>query len=232
MWLSYFQSEKSWLGPSSIRTGTLKHSNWECFVNAKLAWNGLWWIRVTCLYTHPAVTKYSSLEHWAVLQPGLSHFTLPSVFTGGTSEPCGGSGRPCLILTQSYLSNRVHVWSSPMNSHLKQTYSVNMTSSQPITTSVVKCYSGIFYTHFLFQPWRTHAVRWPVALAAPASSHPTVCPPSACVLWVVRTSPSTWCAAATAWTTKANVSSTWKPAPLRRTSACITKAAAVSLCSL
>ncbi len=121
MWLSYFQSEKSWLGPSSIRTGTLKHSNWECFVNAKLAWNGLWWIRVTCLYTHPAVTKYSSLEHWAVLQPGLSHFTLPSVSTQGTSGPCGGSGRPCLILTQSYLSNRIHVWSSPMNSHLKQT---------------------------------------------------------------------------------------------------------------
>lgn len=121
MWLSYFQSEKSWLGPSSIRMGTLKHSNWECFVNAKLAWNGPWWIRVTCLYTHPAVTEYSSLGHWAVLQPGLSHFTLPSVSTRGTSEPCGGAGRPCLILTQSFLSNRVRVWSSPMNSHPKQT---------------------------------------------------------------------------------------------------------------
>lgn len=84
----------------------------------------------------------------------------------------------------------------------------------------------------LFQPWRTRAVRWPVALAAPASSHLMVCPPSACVLWVVRTSPRTWCAAATAWTTKVNVSSTWKPVTLRRTSVCITKAAAVSLLSL
>lgn len=116
-----FRVEKSWLCPSSIRTGTLKHSNWECFVNAKLAWNGPWWIGVTCLYTHPAVSKYSSLGYWAVLQPWLSHFTLPSVSTRGTSEPCGGAGRPFLILTQFYLSNSMDVWSSLLNSHLKQT---------------------------------------------------------------------------------------------------------------